>query len=72
MSFRVSDYGLIVEVEGKKLTLTLDLETAEFIVQALPTDDEVTRLIAIGACELALVDVPQCRHVVGMDNRRKL
>jgi len=76
--FKAMDYGMTVEVErdeytGKaKLLLSVDLETAEFIVNELPSEDEVTRLIAVGTCELALADVPASRHVVQMDDGRKL
>ena len=75
--FKKSDYGMSVEVErdvnGKlSLLISVDVETAEFIVNELPTEDEVTRLIALGTCELVLADVPASRHVVAMDNRSKL
>ena len=76
--FKLTDYGMTVEVEPHdrggqpKLLISVDLETAEFIVNELPTNDEVTRVIAMGVCEMALHDVPASRHVVAMDDRRKL
>lgn len=68
--FQIADHGMRVKVtddgyDKHCLHLIMDVETGEFIVNELPTDDEVTKMIARGVCELALADCPTSRLLAG-------
>ncbi len=65
MSFKKYAYDMCVKVEDGALHIIVDVQTGEFIVNELPIDDEVTKLIALGVCELALEECPRSRHIAG-------
>jgi len=70
MGFYKYNYDMSVEVDEdeQKLNIKVDAPTAEFIVEALSqahANDEVTKLIALGVCELALSGVPMSRLITG-------
>jgi len=62
MSFKKYAHEMCVKVEDGALHIIIDVETGEFLVGELPSNDEVTKLIALGVCELALDACPMARY----------
>ena len=61
-------YGMRVKVQGHALHIIVDLTTGDFIVGELPSEDEVTRMIARGVIALATLNCPESTHVAAMDS----